>query len=157
MRYRWEDLGLRDFRARFKKDGVVGMVAGFRGVQRHLPAAARHRQRGSRGGQFAVFSLAFRLGARVRCGGIAEEVMNRGFIMSVLRRTNSRFLVIVVPSLIFGLIHLTNPNVTLLSVVNIVLLGIALSLMYYKSGNVWMCIGSISLGTCSSRSCTACR
>ena len=53
--------------------------------------------------------------------------MNRGFIMSVLRRTNSRFLVIVVPSLIFGLIHLTNPNVTLLSVVNIVLLGIALS------------------------------
>ena len=48
---------------------------------------------------------------------------------------------IVVPSLIFGLIHLTNPNVTLLSVVNIVLLGIALSLMYYKSGNVWMCIG----------------
>ena len=73
--------------------------------------------------------------------GIAEEVMNRGFIMSVLRRTNSRFLVIVVPSLIFGLIHLTNPNVTLLSVVNIVLLGIALSLMYYKSGNVWMCIG----------------
>lgn len=29
MRYRWEDLGLRDFRARFKKDGVVGMALGF--------------------------------------------------------------------------------------------------------------------------------
>ena len=141
MRYRWEDLGLRDFRARFKKDGVVGMALGFAACSAIfllLLAAGNVVVEGVN----SPFSLSLFAWVLVFVAvGIAEEVMNRGFIMSVLRRTNSRFLVIVVPSLIFGLIHLTNPNVTLLSVVNIVLLGIALSLMYYKSGNVWMCIG----------------
>ena len=141
MRYRWEDLGLRDFRARFKKDGVVGMALGFAACSAIfllLLATGNVVVEGVN----SPFSLSLFAWVLVFVAvGIAEEVMNRGFIMSVLRRTNSRFLVIVVPSLIFGLIHLTNPNVTLLSVVNIVLLGIALSLMYYKSGNVWMCIG----------------
>ena len=141
MRYRWEDLGLRDFRARFKKDGVVGMALGFAACSAIfllLLAAGNVVVEGVN----SPFSLSLFAWVLVFVAvGIAEEVMTRGFIMSVLRRTNSRFLVIVVPSLIFGLIHLTNPNVTLLSVVNIVLLGIALSLMYYKSGNVWMCIG----------------
>lgn len=123
MRYRWEDLGLRDFRARFKKDGVVGMALGFAACSAIFLLLARHRQRGSRGGQFAVFSLAFRLGARVRCGGHRRRGHESRVHHVGFRRTNSRFLVIVVPSLIFGLIHLTNPNVTLLSVVNIVLLG----------------------------------
>ena len=127
MRYRWEDLGLRDFRARFKKDGVVGMALGFAACSAIfllLLAAGNVVVEGVN----SPFSLSLFAWVLVFVAvGIAEEVMNRGFIMSVLRRTNSRFLVIVVPSLIFGLIHLTNPNVTLLSVVNIVLLGIALS------------------------------
>lgn len=67
--------------------------------------------------------------------------MYRGFIMSVLRRTNSKVLAIAVPSLMFGALHLTNPNLTPLSVVNVMLIGVAFSVMYYKSGNLWMCIG----------------
>ncbi|MFR3092513.1 MAG: hypothetical protein ACLTMP_12985 [Eggerthella lenta] len=58
MRYRWEDLGLRDFRARFKKDGVVGMALGFAACSAIfllLLATARVVE-----GQLP-FSLAFRL------------------------------------------------------------------------------------------------
>lgn len=70
-----------------------------------------------------------------------EEILNRGFIMGALRRTRNIYFIMLVPSVIFGMIHLTNPNVTLLSVLNIILVGILFSYMYIKSGNIWMCIG----------------
>ena len=72
----------------------------------------------------------------------AEEVLNRGFIMAVLRRCrNHVFVLIFLPSVIFGAIHLGNPSVTLLSVFNIIIVGILFSYMFIKSGNIWMCIG----------------
>lgn len=141
MRYRWQDIGLRDFRTRLKKDGVAGLVLGSALCT-------------------AIFLLLLATGNMVVEGlnsplslpllawallfvfvGVAEEVMYRGFIMSVLRRTNSKVLAIAVPSLMFGALHLTNPNLTPLSVVNVMLIGVAFSVMYYKSGNLWMCIG----------------
>ncbi len=73
--------------------------------------------------------------------GFAEELMNRGHIMSVLRRTNKTWLIVLVPSVIFGLIHLMNPDVTVFSVMNIILLGFLFAYMYYKSGHIWMGIG----------------
>lgn len=141
MRYRWSDLGLEGFRSRFGRDGVAGLVLGFAmctAVFLVLLVTGNVVVEGV-GSPLSpsLFAWAFVL----VLVGIAEEVMNRGFVMSVLRRTNSRVLVIAVPSLIFGAVHLANPNVTLLSVANIVLIGIALSVMYYKSGNLWMCIG----------------
>lgn len=72
---------------------------------------------------------------------IGEETLNRGFLMSVLRRTRCVYCIMLIPSLIFGCIHLTNPNVTFFSVFNIVIAGLLLSYMYYKSGNLWMCMG----------------
>ncbi|MBU9728378.1 CPBP family intramembrane glutamic endopeptidase [Diplocloster modestus] len=70
-----------------------------------------------------------------------EEILNRGFIMGALRRTRNIYFIVLVPSVIFGLLHLMNPNVTFLSVLNIILVGILFSYMYIKSGNIWMCIG----------------
>lgn len=141
MRYRWRDVGLRDFRTRFKKDGVAGLVLGFAlctAIFLLLLVTGNVVVEGAN----SLFSLALLAWVLFFVlVGIAEEVMYRGFVMSVLRRTHSKVLVVVVPSLVFGAIHLTNSNVTLLSVVNIVLIGIAFSVMYYKSGNLWMCIG----------------
>ena len=73
--------------------------------------------------------------------GFAEEIMNRGFFMSTLRRTNNMYLIVLAPSVIFGCIHLSNPNVTVISMLNIILVGVLFSYMYIKSGNIWMCIG----------------
>lgn len=72
---------------------------------------------------------------------LAEETMNRGFFMANLRRSKNLVFILIVPSVIFGMIHLTNPGVTLFSVLNIILVGIVFSYMFLKSGNIWMCIG----------------
>ena len=73
--------------------------------------------------------------------GIAEETLNRGFLMAVLRRCRNVPVIMFVPSVIFGLIHLSNPGVTFFSVFNIILVGILFSYMFLKSGSIWMCIG----------------
>ena len=72
---------------------------------------------------------------------LAEEILNRGFLMATLRRTNSMVCIYLIPSILFGIIHCLNPNVTLLSLGNIMLIGLLLSYMYVKSGHLWMCIG----------------
>lgn len=72
---------------------------------------------------------------------VGEETLNRGFLMSTLRRTRCVYCIMLLPSIIFGCIHLMNPNVTFFSIFNIIIAGLLLSYMYYKSGNLWMCIG----------------
>lgn len=72
---------------------------------------------------------------------LGEEIMNRGFLMSTLRRVGNLPFIMFIPSVIFGLIHLGNNGVTFLSFCNIVFVGVLFSYMYIKSGNIWMCIG----------------
>lgn len=72
---------------------------------------------------------------------LGEEIMNRGFLMATLRRSRNIYFIMLVPSIIFGLIHLSNPDVTFFSIFNIMLVGILFSYMFIKSGNIWMCIG----------------
>lgn len=72
---------------------------------------------------------------------LGEETMNRGLLMSALRRVGNLPFIMFAPSVIFGLIHLRNNGVTFFSVCNIVLIGLLFSYMYIKSGNLWMCIG----------------
>ena len=141
MRQKWEEMGLRNFKTRFPRDGVVGMALGVVCCSvifiilllsgNAIVAPVQIRFTSEWFWWIVVFIFV----------GIGEELMNRGLIMSLLRRTNNVCLILVVPSIIFGLIHIINPGVTFLSILNIVLIGIVFSWMYYKSGNLWMCIG----------------
>lgn len=70
-----------------------------------------------------------------------EEIMNRAFLMSALRRVENIYFIALVPSIVFGLIHLSNSGITVLSIFNIILVGVEFSYMFIKSGNIWMCIG----------------
>ena len=141
LRRKWADMGLQRFRALFPRDGVAGMALGVAFCT-------------------TIFVILLLSGSAVVTGGpllpspawlwwilvfvlvgIGEEVMYRGLVMSALRQTNNVLLILVVPSVAFGLIHLNNPGLTYLSILNIILFGIAFSWMYYRSGNLWMCIG----------------
>ncbi len=141
LRRKWADMGLQGFRTRFPREGGTGMALGIVCCT-------------------AIFVILLLSGSAVVTSGpllpspawlwwilvfvlvgIGEEVMYRGLVMSALRQTNNVFLILIVPSVVFGLIHLNNPGVTLLSILNIILFGIAFSWMYYRSGNLWMCIG----------------
>ncbi|MCL1792086.1 MAG: CPBP family intramembrane metalloprotease [Peptococcaceae bacterium] len=73
--------------------------------------------------------------------GFAEEIMNRGFMMSAMRTTRVKWLIIVLPALLFALLHAMNPNATVLGLANIMLVGILFGYMFVRTGMLWVPIG----------------
>ncbi|GAA0177511.1 type II CAAX endopeptidase family protein [Clostridium sediminicola] len=73
--------------------------------------------------------------------GFNEELFSRGYCITVLGQTKSRWVMILVSSLIFSAMHLLNPNVSYLGLLNIFLVGILFAIMFIKSGDLWMSIG----------------
>jgi len=71
----------------------------------------------------------------------AEEILTRGYFMSVLRQTKSMPLVIFTSSFLFSLMHIMNNAFSLVPFINIMLAGLLFAYMYFKSGSVWMPIG----------------
>ncbi len=70
----------------------------------------------------------------------AEELLTRGYMMGALRERYNVWVGVVVNSLFFGVLHLMNPGITVVSVLEIVLIGFALSLIVYYLDSLWMCI-----------------
>jgi uncharacterized protein len=66
-----------------------------------------------------------------------EELMFRGYPLQVLCEGIGNWPGILVLSGLFGLVHLNNPNASLLGTVNTVLAGIWLSLAYIKTRSLW--------------------
>ena len=73
--------------------------------------------------------------------GFSEELLSRGYIMSVLRQTKSVAAIMIIPSVIFALLHSFNSGIGFIPYLNLTLVGILFSYMYLKSGNIWMPIG----------------
>lgn len=73
--------------------------------------------------------------------GLAEEILGRGYIMSVLRQTKNVPVIVIVSSILFALMHSSNNGIGLLPYINLALVGILFAYMYLRSGNLWMCIG----------------
>lgn len=73
--------------------------------------------------------------------GFAEEILGRGYIMSVLRQTKSVPAVIIISSIIFALLHSANSGIGIIPYINLTLVGVLFAYMFLKSGNIWMPIG----------------
>jgi membrane protease YdiL (CAAX protease family) len=73
--------------------------------------------------------------------GFAEELLTRGYVMSVLRQTKCMPLVIATSSVLFSLMHIKNNSFSLIPFINIVLAGLLFAYMFIKSGSIWMPIG----------------
>ena len=73
--------------------------------------------------------------------GLAEETLARGYLMTAFKTTRQKWLIVASSGIIFGLLHLGNPGVTLFSVINIALIGFAFAFMFVKRGNIWMPVG----------------
>ncbi len=73
--------------------------------------------------------------------GMAEEVMVRGYFMiSLTNSLKSRYaaaIAVGVSSIAFSLLHLGNPGITLLSIVNLTLAGVFFALYVLRTGNIW--------------------
>lgn len=68
----------------------------------------------------------------------AEELVCRGFLYQKLLKSYQKPAVAIIGnSLLFGMLHLTNPGVTVLSFLNIVIVGVLFSLMVYYMDSLW--------------------
>ena len=73
--------------------------------------------------------------------GNSEEVLLRGFLMNSLASKKGVIFGVIVNSAVFAVIHLFNPGISVLAVVNLALFGLLMSLIYYKTDNIWVISG----------------
>ena len=70
-----------------------------------------------------------------------EEMVMRGWLMPVIGARKSTWLALLISSMIFALLHLLNPDVSLLSTVNIALAGLMFALLVLCEGGIWGACG----------------
>lgn len=73
--------------------------------------------------------------------GFAEELLCRGYIISVLRQTKSLLAIYLISGAIFALLHSANPGIGILPYINLILIGVLWAYSYMRSGNIWLPIG----------------
>lgn len=72
---------------------------------------------------------------------VTEELMFRGYPLQTLLLDCHPVMAIAVPAVIFGLVHLPNPNSSALSTANTILAGLWLGVAYFKTRSLWLCTG----------------
>ena len=72
---------------------------------------------------------------------VSEELVFRGFPLQILVEGMGQWPAVITMSLIFGAMHLNNPNASLLGWVNTVLAGVLLSIAYIRARSLWLPYG----------------
>jgi len=68
---------------------------------------------------------------------VAEEVFTRGYILRNLVVSFNKYVALIISALVFCVMHLANPDITLLSLIILFLSGIVLGLSYLFTKNLW--------------------
>ncbi|MCU4177397.1 lysostaphin resistance A-like protein [Carboxylicivirga sp. N1Y90] len=71
---------------------------------------------------------------------VNEEVLVRGYILNNLMLVSNKYLALFISSLIFMVLHLLNPNLSTIGVINLFLAGIMLGSAYVFTQNLWFAI-----------------
>ncbi len=73
--------------------------------------------------------------------GIVEEVVFRGVIMGCLERRFHIWIAVIIPSILFGVVHIIGNELDFLSVIQLLIagsiVGILFSLVAYESNSIW--------------------
>ncbi|MGR9634314.1 CPBP family intramembrane glutamic endopeptidase [Bacillus cereus] len=69
--------------------------------------------------------------------GGTEEIVVRGWLFPVLSVRSRIWVGIVVTSFLFGFLHLLNPGITILSISNIILVGVFAAFYVLKDSSLW--------------------
>jgi membrane protease YdiL (CAAX protease family) len=73
--------------------------------------------------------------------GLGEEIFGRAYVMSVLKQTKNKWVIIFISSILFSALHLFNNAIGILSLINLFLAGVLFAYMFMKSNNIWLPIG----------------
>lgn len=69
--------------------------------------------------------------------GATEEIVVRGWLFPVLSVRSRIWVGIIVTSFLFGFLHLLNPGITILSISNIILVGVFAAFYVLKDSSLW--------------------
>lgn len=69
--------------------------------------------------------------------GATEEIVTRGWLMNVIGARYNMTFGLILSSTIFGLLHLLNPEVNYLAVINIILVGFFFGIYAIKTKDLW--------------------
>lgn len=69
--------------------------------------------------------------------GLSEELLCRGYLMMSLARTASPLASVLISALVFAVLHMGNPGVEPLALLNIALAGIVFGTYMLKRGSIW--------------------
>jgi membrane protease YdiL (CAAX protease family) len=69
-----------------------------------------------------------------------EELMFRGYILGNLMQSMNKWLALILSSLVFAVVHVANPDIGFIPVLNIFLAGIFLGLNFLYTKNLWYSI-----------------
>lgn len=73
--------------------------------------------------------------------GVVEEVVFRGVIMGCLERRFNIWIAVIIPSILFGVVHIIGNELDFLSVIQLLIagsiVGILFSLVAYESNSIW--------------------
>ena len=94
---------------------------------------------GSSFGNFNLIFLAYFIGFFIQ--STSEEVLVRGILTRALSDKFGRNVAILLPSIFFGLLHLGNEGVTILSTLNTVLVGIFFAKLLFYKENIMLTSG----------------
>ncbi len=72
----------------------------------------------------------------------AEESVLRGYPLQALAEAWGPGWALLITSVAFGALHLANPNVTVLGVVNVAVAGLFLGVVYLKTASLWWATGA---------------
>ncbi|MDE5420332.1 CPBP family intramembrane metalloprotease [Labilibaculum sp. DW002] len=68
---------------------------------------------------------------------INEEVFVRGYILRNMMGSMNKYIALVISSVLFMALHLLNPNLSLVAIINLFLAGILLGIGYIFTKNLW--------------------
>ncbi len=90
--------------------------------------------------KFTIYALTFLI--LFILVGVFEEMFFRGYVMSTMAsRGNKKWMIYVGSALFFSIVHGTNPNVSVLGLINIALVGILFAYMFDVTNSLWLPIG----------------
>lgn len=73
--------------------------------------------------------------------GIAEELLLRGVPLKALSRGTHPAVAVALTGLVFGALHLTNPNASVVAALNVALVGAWFGAVAVRTGSLWMPFG----------------
>lgn len=69
--------------------------------------------------------------------GMSEEILYRGYLMTSIAEGGHIVTAVMTSSVLFAMLHVLNPNMTILAFINAFLFGIFAALYMIKRGSIW--------------------